>query len=198
MRQLLALPLAVALLILLSGCTQSVPSQCANLPSDSYAGCVYRNAVIAQNPFDCYSIKDMAQRKTCIKDASDSAMKKKLESMAQPEQEAQLYGQKPAATQLPATPAPSVNNPTTPNPTTPGPAPATPTANATDLDMQIYTTAVQANDIQFCEQISDTTILQSCISQVARQQKNITMCDSLSTKDRIDLCKLYSMGESNK
>ena len=198
MRNLLVLSLLAVLSLFISGCVQGMPSQCASLPSDTYAGCVYRVAVLSQDPFKCYSIKETDLRKTCIKDSSDSAKKKKLESLRQEEQEAMVYGEKKQAVQLPSAPTPPVGvSPSQPEPIQPQ-QPAAPSTNATELDMQIYATAVGANDILFCEQISEGTIMQSCISQVARQQKNISMCDTLTLKDNIDLCKLYSQGESNK
>lgn len=79
MKFLLAAILAFAF-ILFPGCvTVSPPQSCASLSATEQPGCIYYSAVMAQDPYPCYSIADKTQRETCLRDAIDPAAKKALQ-----------------------------------------------------------------------------------------------------------------------
>ena len=187
--------LVLALGFLFFGCVQgSLPSQCLGMSGERLTNCVYVRAVIGQNPFNCYSIDRIDVRKTCISDASNTAMKKKIEGMAQSERDS-LY-MSTTAEALPAAPTGQPAAPSGAGQALPGEIPAdTGASNETpSLDQQVYSHAVDANNVQLCEQIGDYSTMRSCISQVARQMKVMAICDTLSTQDNIDLCRMYSQG----
>ena len=148
--------------------------------------------MLEQNPFFCYGISDMNVRKTCIGDASNPAMKKKLTGMSQEERDLLLSNNT-----LPI-PAPIIP----PAQAVTGPPAASPSGNATgnaqnssfSAEQIIYNTAVESNEVTLCEQISDTDLLKSCIAQVAKQHKSPSDCDLLSTYPDIELCRMYSQG----
>ena len=194
MRSTALAALVLALSFLFFGCVQgSLPQQCSGMSGDRLANCVYVRAVIDQNPFNCYSIEKLDIRKTCISDASSTAMKKKLVSMAQNERDMLLIG--PNSSETPVVPAgqqpATATNETSSTTMQPG---ATTGANHSSLDQQVFLQAVDANRIELCEQIGDYETMRSCISQVARQTKVLSVCDSLSTADNIELCRMYTQG----
>jgi hypothetical protein len=194
MRSLAPAVLILSLAMLLTGCVQGgLPSTCSNVTPDRLANCVYIWAVTEQNAFDCYSISDLGQRKMCISDASNPAIKKKLGGMAQSERDS-IFVSKP----FPSAPSTSIMQPLPSNATEDTGAVLdgneTIVENATSLDQRVYEQAVQANDVQLCEQIADYSVLRSCISQIARQKKIPAICDTLSDKDNIELCRMYSQG----
>lgn len=190
----LAAASAVALLFFLSGCTMGgIPQQCSGVPQDSLASCIYIQSVLDQNSFYCYSIGSIENRKACIRDSSDPLAKKRLEAMSEAERQGALEGKKPPEEPQPTQPQPEPQpqevNVTIIPPTEPG------EVSVAELDQELYGAAVQANDLQLCEQIYDPEVLKSCISQVARQKKDILGCDTLSQEEYRLICRMYSQGE---
>jgi len=188
------LPLLLfALALLLFGCTQQgIPASCANSTLDRLPNCVYVAAVMEQNPYDCYSLQNMSQREKCLRDASDSAMKKLLEQMT-PDDRAKVFaaisGASGAYIPLPSPPANGQQN-------NPSPIISNPPANVSDADAQAYAQAVSANDMAPCATIGDPSTRSSCIAQVAIQVKNPAMCSQFTGQSDIDLCNMYSQGGS--
>ncbi|MCX6770692.1 MAG: hypothetical protein NTX79_01420 [Candidatus Micrarchaeota archaeon] len=196
-----ALPLlSLVLVLLLFGCAQGgIPSACAGSPGDKLPNCVYVAAVLGQNPYDCYSLKDISQREKCLRDASDSAVKKLLEQMA-PAERAKVFAAIPGAdgasdisSQIPIPPA---NEPASPDAT---PAIINPPAGVSAADSQAYVRAIAATDMAPCTTINDASTRASCITQVALRVKNPAVCGQLTLKADIDLCNLYAKaGEQAK
>lgn len=192
----LAAAAAFALLVLLSGCTMGgVPQKCSGLPQDRLASCIYIQAVLDQDPFYCYRLDSIDDRKVCIRDSSDSLAKKRLEAMTDAEREGALRGIKPAPEAAPPYQPAEPEQPTTEVGAIVVPPTEPQEVSVQELDAELYSTAVQANDVQLCEQIYDPEVLKSCISQVARQKKNLSICETLSTQDYIEICRMYSQGE---
>lgn len=52
--------------------------------------------------------------------------------------------------------------------------------------------AVQNRDLAGCEAVSDATMRQSCITEIAKMVRNPSICAELSDKNDIDLCNLYA------
>jgi hypothetical protein len=146
-----------------------------------------------QNPFLCYSIDKMEWRKTCISDSSNPAMAKKIGALTEDERNAVFSTVAPA--QIPANSAAQKPQETADEENVIAPSPSLP-ANESNAskDQKIYSQAVSSNDIMLCEQILETETLKSCLSQVARQTKIPSLCEALSTKDNIDICRTYSQG----
>jgi hypothetical protein len=69
--------LLAAAFILAYGCVQvSPPENCASLSIVDQPGCVYYAAVMNQDPYACYALKNESQRSVCLKDAIDPSAKK--------------------------------------------------------------------------------------------------------------------------
>ena len=189
------IPLALlALALLLFGCAQGgIPSACAGSPVDKLANCVYVAAVLEQNPYDCYSIQNGSQKEKCLRDASDSAAKKLLEQMA-PAERAKVFAALSGAAEAPGAAAPPL--PPAAGPANPGNGPtgATPQNGVSAADSQAYSDAIAASDMSPCATISDASTRASCITQVALQVKNPSVCSQLTLKPDIDLCNLYAKG----
>ena len=193
MRSFAPIALIMSLAMLLTGCVQGgLPSTCSNVAEDRLANCVYLQAVSDQNPFDCYSMGNIAQRKMCISDASNQEMKKKVDGMGQAERDLIFVTAPAPAPAVPVgQPFPSnATNGTDGN----GVGNGTVDGNATSTDQVVFEQAVQANDVQLCERIADYSVMRSCISQIARQKKIPAICDTLSNQDNIELCRMYSQG----
>jgi len=194
-----ALPLAaLAMLLALFGCTQGgVPAACANSSGPMLANCVYVSSVLGQNPYDCYSIQNTSQREKCLRDASDSAARKLLEQMT-PAERARIFA---AASDAIAAAGIEMPLPVPSGPASPAaePVPIIPPSGVSESDSQAYTQAIAANDMSPCTAISDASTRASCITQVALQVKNPTICSQLTQKPDIDLCNLYAKaGEQAK
>jgi predicted small secreted protein len=180
--------LALALLaasVLLSGCINTFePAACSGVGADARAGCIYKEAVMAQEPYTCYQIEDMTARSACLRDATDQ--KAKLN-----------YTQK--AKQQPAqVPVKTEEKP-----------PAEPQANTTGAgergcegylgdaaDSCYRDLAFQKKDLLLCKKVVGTDARSSCISTVAFTVKNPAACTALENEQDISLCNFYSKGSS--
>ena len=187
--------LSFALVLLLFGCTQgAIPAACANSPADTLSNCVYVSAVLKQNPYDCYSLKNSTQREKCLRDASDSVVQKLLEQMT-PDERAKIFAAISGATGASGTnipiPLPPANVQAN---STPFPAIINPPAGVSEADSKAYEQAIAANDIAPCTTITDASTRASCITQVAFRVKNPAICSQFTLKVDIDLCNLYAQG----
>ena len=192
--------LSLALVLLLFGCTQGgITAACANSSVEKLPNCVYVAAVLEQNPYDCYSLKDNTQREKCLRDASDSAAKKLLEQMT-PSERAKIFAAiSEAANASGIGSIPSL--PPANEPANPGEAPAiiNPKTGVSDADSQAYVQAIAKNDMSPCVTITDASTRASCITQVAIRVKKLEVCSQLTQKADIDLCNLYAKaGEQAK
>jgi len=81
MRLILGALLVFGFLFLL-GCAQNtVPTSCVPIPSGAGRDdCIYKESVLAQEPFRCYNIEKEELRGACLSDATDEAAKKKLKT----------------------------------------------------------------------------------------------------------------------
>jgi len=184
-------------LSLMHGCAGGqMPPACAEKSGASLANCVYVNAVLGQNPFFCYSIQDVGMRTTCLKDATDSAMKKRLENLKpsardaifMPESEPTQPGNLPAG-------KPGTGGAASGGTGATAPGGGGSQAEEQSIDQSIYNAAVEANDLQLCLQIATDKTLKSCVSQIARKTKNPELCKTLKDNDLLELCNLYSLGD---
>lgn len=185
-----ALALCLAL-ILLSGCTQqsSALSACSGAAPGHLVNCIYVNAVYEQNPYYCYDIPaDKAEaRLACLTDASDYAMKRILERMLPAERDALFVDAAVAGQPVPTQPSAALNG------TAAGGIPVeTPAQNLSENET--YTGAIAGLDILRCEGIDDSSLRNSCISQIATKTKNMSVCASLSEAADQDLCYAYAQG----
>ena len=187
--------LSLAMVLLLFGCTSGgIPPACANVSVDTLSNCVYIAAVLEQNPYDCYSLKESPQREKCLRDASDSAVKKLLEQMT-PAERAKVFAAVSGAVDASGMdiqiPFPSANEQTTPGA---NPAIAIPPSGVSEADSQAYAQAIAASDMAPCATIIDASTRASCITQVALRVKNPAVCIQFTQKSDIDLCNLYAKG----
>ena len=184
--------LIVSALVLLSGCAQrTMPYACQTAQPNRLANCIYVNSVLEQNPYYCYSIPDIDQRKTCLHDATEPSMKVAVERASQEEKNA-VFANQPAPVQQPPVQQP----PAQPQP--PAQALACSTLSGDELNTCLKAAAISSLDISTCGRIADTTVRQSCISGVAVRTKDIASCDTLSLLNDVNLCKLYAKGEETK
>ncbi len=187
------LPLAILLgvsLLLVFGCAQPTPpQQCLNGSSANLSKCIYRTAVLGQEPYTCYSLREQQQRIDCLRDSTDPSAKKNLDRTVEQER------------------APVIVPPKTQNitvepalPTEPEPEPLPPgyescnSLRGDDRDLCILSISVNKFNLRACERIVDSTFRNSCISQIAMRTKNITTCESLSTVNNQELCRSYAQG----
>jgi len=192
--------LSLALLLLLFGCTQGgAPQACAGSPSEKLANCVYVSAVLDQNPYSCYSLKDIVQREKCLRDASDSKIQKLVSEMT-PADRAKIFSTSPDAPTAPSVPQAPSNVPAANE--SPAPEieqPIAPTNGVPEADAQAYAQAVATSDMVPCTTITHAPTRASCITQVAIRVKNPAMCSMFTLKADIDLCNLYAKaGEQAK
>ncbi|MFA6328320.1 MAG: hypothetical protein WCY41_02660 [Candidatus Micrarchaeia archaeon] len=187
--------LSLALLLALFGCTQGgIPAACANSTMSTIANCVYTNAVLEQNPYDCYSLNNSVQKEKCLRDSSDSSAKKLLEQMT-PEERAKVFAAISGAIDaygINGTNAISIVGGQPDSGTEPEAATVNPPAGVSEADSQAYTQAVAANNMAQCTTIGDTSTRSSCIVQVAQQVKAPDVCAPLSGSADFDLCNMYA------
>ena len=190
-----AIPLlSLALLLLLFGCAQGgIPPVCANSSVEAMPNCVYVAAVLEQNPYNCYALTGNTQREKCLRDASDSAVKKLFEQMT-PADRAKVF----AAVSEAAGESGAIAPPPPPENVSAGPGSPpeiiNPPSGASDADSQAYAQAVATTDMAPCTTIIDASTRASCITQVALRVKNPTVCAQFTLKTDIDLCNLYAKG----
>ena len=183
--------LAICLPILfLSGCVQQsiTSTKCAGVPQAMLVNCIYINAVEDQNPYYCYEIpiEKALARSTCLADASDYAKKKVLDRTVPSERDLIFVDTNiTQPEQAPSQPSAGAN---TTEPTTP----IVITSNMTDNET--YNAAIGNNQITLCENIANSSVHNSCISQVAQQTKNVTSCSDLASQADQDLCHAYAQG----
>ena len=186
--------LSLALLLLLFGCAQGgIPAACANSSAGALSNCVYVAAVLEQNPYDCYSLKDSTQREKCLSDASDSAVKKLLEQMT-PSERAKVFAAISGAADASGISIPILPPASEPSSPTTGPAATSPPSGVSEADSQAYVRAVATTDMAICAAINDASTRASCITQVALRVKNPAICAQFTLKSDIDLCSLYAKG----
>lgn len=180
----IALIFAFALLgIIFAGCVQtSAPQACAGFEQDKMADCIYEQAVLAQNPFYCYSIADIPARQTCMRSASDPIVKKQLENSKRRGVQVTQQGASVVVPQQPQQPEPVVSS--------------CDSMNGTKKDECIRAQSVKDADLLGCIKISDQAIRMACVSQVAQSTRDVDSCVNLIDKELRDLCRLYAKGET--
>jgi hypothetical protein len=183
-----SLPAAFLLisLALLFGCLQSgIPSECSGVSSSKLANCIYVKAVSEQNPLRCYALQEKDRRASCMKDATNPAARNTLGRIEESQRESVFT--EPSEPAKPETP-----------PQKPAEKPARfagcDSAPKEEQDVCLRESALNSSTMAICEQIKDTSILQNCITQIARMTKRPEICDSLKSKDNAELCRLYAKG----
>lgn len=178
---------SVFLLVLLFGCIgDAKPSVCAGVSPAKLPNCIYINAVSEQNPFYCYSIANESQRETCLKDASNPAMKKALERSL-PSQRDSVFNDGQADDDMPPPPPPQGGAP-------PAPSSQCDSANATQKDICLREAAIGRLAVSECEQVSTSSIRAQCISTIAQRTKNLSACNLLANESSRALCNFYAQG----
>ena len=182
--------LAALFLVFLSGCAQTgAPADCSGVPPAKFSNCLYVKAVMEQNPFRCYSLSDLNQRAQCIKDASNQEARSSLQR-ALPEQRDSIFADNVAA--------PAKENKTEPPPAEAQRSPpAAPLEQCNllasqDRDNCLRALAVENKVIATCTGISDETVRQNCITQIAKMVKDPSICAPLGKQADRDLCNLYA------
>lgn len=184
--------LALSLVLLVFGCAQSsLPQACSSTPAQKIPNCAYVAAVMEQNPFYCYSISDMQQRATCIKDSSNPVMQSELERSSQAQRDAIFAPAAPAVPPAITPPIPSQNNTWQP-----------PAAETDCMAMQggerdscLSAYALNGKIIADCGQIISQPLRESCITQVAKATRDMESCKTLEVQADYEICRLYSQGE---
>jgi hypothetical protein len=131
----------------------------------------------------------MVQRKTCLQDAAEPAMKAALQRSSPGEKDSIFAPQAPSEPVYPQG-APS--------------APASPekqgceAKSGAERDACLKSEAISALDISKCGRISGASLRKECISDVARKTKDIGSCAVFNTTDDVNFCKLYAKGEEAK
>jgi len=186
--------LSLALLLVLFGCTQGgIPSACAGSSVEKLPNCVYVAAVLEQNPFNCYSLSNISQKEQCLRDASDSSIKKLLEAMS-PAERAKIFSVisgEVNTSRVDVPPLPPVNESADPNLELVN---INLTDGVSEADSKAYAHAVAINNITACAPITHASTRSSCIAQVALRVKNPSMCSQFTLASDIDLCNFYAKG----
>ncbi|MCX8194582.1 MAG: hypothetical protein N3G22_00525 [Candidatus Micrarchaeota archaeon] len=187
--------LFVGLGIFLSGCIQGEkPPQCASVPKEKFANCIYINAVMEQNPFYCYSLEDKEQKRVCIQDASDASKKAALERADQETRDSIFAPKKP---QIIPVQNQTKNNTTDEIPQLP-PLPQDPCemAPASKKDECYWQVAMEDLNMPLCEKIKTGSFRENCIAYIALTTKNSALCQQLTNRSNIDLCRFFSSGQA--
>lgn len=185
--------LAAIFAVFLSGCAQSGSQVgCGQVPPAKLANCIYVQAVMAQDPFQCYSLPDKNQRAACIKDASDPLAKTALQR-ENPSQRDSIFMDNRTA---PAKGNGTIAAPAAP-PAPPARAPAGTLGQCNLLSSPgkgncLRALAVENRDIAICGGIGEETVRQNCIAQIAKMVKDPSICARLGRQSDLDLCNLYS------
>lgn len=189
--KLVAAALSLLALAFLSGCAQLVvPSACQSLPAAKMANCIYISSVTEQNPYYCYSLLNISQRKTCLQDSSDTAMRDSLQRASQEQRDAIFTPALPS--QQPAPQAPAVKQLPVPVPT---PANGCNSTNSSQANSCLRALAFSQLNVTTCDSISDSVQRNGCISDVARRAKNVSACASLNGTEEASICSYYAKGE---
>jgi len=182
---------SLAFFLMFSGCTQSSLLQaCQGIPSEKLPNCVYVNAVLSQDPFPCYSLSDVSQRTTCIKDATDPAMKSELERSSQAQRDLIFAPKEPTPVQGIARQPPSQN----PVQQQPDAETGCMAKEGGERDVCFSTFAIENRIIAHCAQIINQPLRESCIAQVARATRDIASCETLPVQEDYEICRAYSQG----
>ena len=183
--------LAILALVFLSGCAQTaIPSACQSVPAAKMANCVYINSVQEQNPYYCYSLLNLTERKTCLQDSTDTAMRDALQRAPQ-EQRDTIFVPQQAQPQPPVQNAPSVVPPSAP----PVPSGGCNFANSSQEDKCLRALALSQLNVAACDSIADSVQRSGCISDVARLAKNVAACASLNGTEEKSICSYYAKGD---
>jgi hypothetical protein len=185
-----AAALAMLALAFLSGCAQmAIPSACQSLPDAKMANCIYINSVAEQNPYYCYSLLNLSQRKTCLQDSTDTAMRDALQRAPQEQRDA-IFTQLPPPQKQPAQKAPAVQQPPIP-----AQASGCNSTNSSQAGSCLRALALSQLNVTACDSISDSVQRNGCISGVARMAKNVSACASLNGTEEASICSYYAKGE---
>jgi hypothetical protein len=174
----------VAALALFFGCVSIVePQGCAGLSENGRARCLYKEAVLSQEPYNCYFIGDLALRGACMKDATDPKARQNFTQVAQPQ---------PEPVQL----EPEEKPPAPPQDETVVPAEERLCASyAGDAADGCYRDlAFRSKDIAYCKKVFGMDMRSSCISTVAFAVKNPAICTAFDEERDVSLCNFYSKG----
>lgn len=192
----LLIAIILSALILLPGCAQrTIPYACQSVSQEKMANCVYTFSVLEQNPYYCYSLTNMDQRRTCLHDSAEPAMKTALER-ASPADRSAIFA--PAANEG-TQPAQKEEIPTYPQPPPMATVPAQcDSYSGSAKDSCLSSAAITQLDMAACGAITDSEFRKSCISDVARKTKDISSCDTLASPDDANLCRLYARGDEFK
>ncbi len=182
--------LSVFLFLLLCGCaSRAVPNACQSVSQGALANCVYVNSVLEQNPYYCYSIENLEQRKTCMQDASSPTMRTALQR-ASPEEQKSIF--------ISAQPPPQDYSQSPPSRPPAAPQQGCGAKAGAERDACFKAEAISTLKISTCDQIPTASARQSCISDVARKTKDIESCSALKSSEDANLCKFYAKGEEAK
>ena len=188
--KLVAAALALLALAFLSGCAQlAIPSACQPVPAAKMANCIYVNSVAEQNPYYCYSLLNLTQRKTCLQDSTDTTMRDALQRASQEQRDAIFAQPPPSQQQQPAPPAPAVQPPAM------APANGCNSTNSSQANSCLRALAISQLNLSACDLVSDSVLRNSCISNIAIRVKNVTACAALNGTGETSLCSYYAKGE---
>ncbi|MEM4633693.1 MAG: hypothetical protein QW275_00905 [Candidatus Anstonellaceae archaeon] len=176
----------ISFALFLPGCIQpAVPDACKSLQGNKFTDCIYRSAVLEQNPFLCYSIEDIDQRSICLRHATNPAMKAQVQYAMQEEN-------KPSAKEVPDSP-PTQLPPSETFPQEEGNCFA---KSGEQRDNCLRDEALASKDLLGCEKIDSFSIRTSCIAKVAMASRNLEKCNELSDEQSRNLCRTYAKGEN--
>jgi hypothetical protein len=187
--RLALLVLIAAAVIFLSGCAQNqVPDACSSIPAGAgKESCVYRESVIAQEPFRCYNIEKQELRSTCLSDSTDETAKKKLKKPPVPKQ--------PTITTI----SPEQVQNTTENRTEVAQQYAECYRSRIPevRDACLQGQALDRREISVCTLIESEEFRHECVINLAQLIRDPAICLSFNTSDRAferDLCNTHAKG----
>ncbi|MCX8197686.1 MAG: hypothetical protein N3F07_00615 [Candidatus Micrarchaeota archaeon] len=176
---------ACGIFLLVFGCVQlSLPEECRSLPQSKQAECIYRKAVLEQNPSFCYLMDDIAKRAACLKHATDASAKRQLQNVPAEESLPDEPEQPPAAEPAPQQQPPQKEQE------------GCAAKFGEEKDSCIRDLALASKDILVCEKIASSSIKASCVAKVAMVTKDLESCKTLAEESARSICRAYAKGEN--
>jgi hypothetical protein len=192
-RQIILLA-ALAAALILSGCIQPPQAQrCASAPAAEMDTCMWETAILYQEPYLCYSVKNAKTREACLDGSNNPAEAERLRNE-------RLAGAKPALEPAQTPPADQAMKEEVARVQAevqlPEPQRSIVACNKTGMSEEecMRKVATDTKNLSLCAAILEKNMRVSCISRIAATTKDMGKCNELSALEDKNVCKYYAGG----